>query len=118
MVFFKKCEKRDATQKYGFKQSGIFASEPIKKGEKIFTCQLEICDYLKIENIKSGKTREETLDLWKKHPEHEDFIHRYMYMVDDDTYDWPRDWAIEKLHEDCMFFNHSCEPNCGFQVLK
>jgi len=55
--------------------------------------------------------------LFEQYPAQRDFMHKYSYMVDDDTYDWPRDWLVQKLHEDCMFFNHSCDPNCGFQAL-
>ncbi len=118
MGFFVKAEKQDATQKYGFHQHGMFALEPIKKGQPIFTCDLSKCDYLKLENVKSGRTREETLAIFERYPQAKDFIHRYQYMIDDDTYDWPRNWAsTQDLTEDCMFFNHSCEPNCGFAAL-
>lgn len=118
MGFFVKAEKQDATNKYGFKQEGMFALEKIKKGQSVFTCDLSICDYLKIENVRAGKTREETFEIFNKYPEAKDFIHRYQYMIDDDTYDWPANsLTSQELKEQCMFFNHSCEPNCGFQAL-
>ena len=117
MVFFKKCEKRDAQEKYGFTHQGIFAKELIKKGEPIFKCELDKCDYLQLENVKSGKTREQTLEIFEKLPHLKDFIHKYMYMIDDDLYDWPKYYMEERLVEDCMFFNHSCDPTCGFQAL-
>ena len=116
MVFFKEVELKDAEFKYGFTHQGMFAKEPIKKNEAIFTCDLAVCDYLKIEEVRKGPTREESLRLFTEYPKHRDFMHKYSYMVDDDTYDWPRDWIDEKLHENCMFFNHSCDPNCGFQA--
>lgn len=116
MVFFKKVDVRDAESKYGFSHQGVFAAEPIKKREAIFTCDLAVCDYLKIEEVKSGRTREEALRLFAQYPAQRDFMHKYSYMVDDDTYDWPRDWLEQKLHENCMFFNHSCDPNCGFKT--
>jgi hypothetical protein len=102
MVFFKKCEKRDAREKYGFSHQGIFALEAIKKGESIWTCEPETCDYLQLDNVKSGYTREQTLAIWKKYPHLKDFIHKYMYMIDDDIYDWPKNFMEERLVEDCI----------------
>ena len=104
MVFFKKCEKKDAHEKYGFTHRGIFALEPIKKGESIWTCEVETCDYSQFDSVKSGKTREQTLEIWNKYPHLKDFIHKYMYMIDDDIYDWPKNYMEERLVEDCMFF--------------
>jgi hypothetical protein len=118
MPFFKKFEIRDAQEKYGFSHQGVFAKELIKKGEAIFTCDLSICDYLKIEQVEEkARTREQTVEIENKHPNLKEFIHKYSYMVDDDLYDWPRDYLEEKLNENCMFFNHSCDPTCGFQAL-
>lgn len=117
MPFFKQTECKDAAFKYGFSQKGIFALERIKRGEAIFTCDLSICDYLLIENVKSGKTRQESLEMFKKYPDSAQFMHMYSYMVDDDLFDWPRGFVTQELHEDCMYFNHSCDPNCGFQSL-
>ena len=114
MVFYVKCEKRDAQEKYGFSHQGIFAQEPIKKGQSIWRCQEETCDYLQLDDVKSGKTRAQTFEIWRLHPHLKDFIHKYMYMVDDDLYDWPKNYMEERLVEDCMFFNHSCDPTCGF----
>jgi hypothetical protein len=112
--FFKKVEIKDAEFKYGFKHMGVFAAEKILQGEPIFTCNPDNCDYLKFENISAGKTREETLAIMKEYPDSAEFIHRYIYMVDDDLFDWPREWRTRKLTESCMLFNHSCDPTCGF----
>lgn len=117
MVFFKQCEVRDAQEIYGFSHQGVFAKEPIKKGEHIFTCDLAVCDYLKIEEVNSGKTREETLEMFEKYPESKDFIRHYCYMIDDDLFDWPKNYIEKTISEECMFFNHSCDPNCGFKAL-
>lgn len=118
MPFFKQAEVRDAKKIYGFEHKGVFAKEVIKKGEAIFSCDLSICDYLKLEEMENGgKTRDQTLEMLRKYPESRDFIMMYQYMVDDDLYDWPRDFIDQKLNEVCMFFNHSCDPNCGFQAL-
>jgi len=111
----KKAEVRDAEFKYGFSQQGVFSTEPIKRGEAIFQCDLSVCDYLKIEESQSGKTRDETLKLFEEHPEWKDFVHKFIYMVDDDMFDWPRTYnTTQTVGEPCMYFNHSCEPNCGF----
>ena len=117
MVFYKKCLKRDAQEKYGFSHQGIFAQEPIKKGDAIFKCELGTCDYLQLDEVKSGHTRAQTLKIFAEQPHLKDFIHKYMYMIDDDLYDWPSGYKEQKLVEDCMFFNHSCDPTCGFQAL-
>jgi SET domain-containing protein len=144
MPFYKKTEVRDAKEKYGFEHKGVFALEPVKKGEPIFECDLSICDYLPLESCSAGRTRDETLEYFKKYPEQKDFIHKYMYMVGDDLFDWPKNFVDQIVHEDCMFFNHryisvviflnfhiikiifstliinnfsSCDPNCGFQAL-
>jgi SET domain-containing protein len=117
MPFFKQVEKKDAQEKYGFSHQGIFAKEAIKRGEAIFTCDLSICDYLKIENVNSSKSKEETIKIMNTSPEIQDFIHKYCYMMDDDLFDWPRNYKDFSLVEDCMFFNHSCDPNCGFQAI-
>lgn len=118
MGFFKEVEIKDAEEKYGFSHQGVFAKEPVKKGEAIFTCDLSICDYVRIEEVgEKGRTKEETLRIFRERPDLVDFIHKYSYMVDDDLYDWPRGYLEQKLTENCMFFNHSCDPNCGFQAL-
>jgi len=115
MVFMKKAEVRDATLKYGFAQQGVFATEPIKRGEPLWRCDLSVCDYLKIEENQSGKTRDETERLFAEHPEWKDFVHKFIYMVDDDMFDWPRTYnTTQEIAEPCMYFNHSCDPNCGF----
>jgi hypothetical protein len=72
---------------------------------------------LQLEDVKQGKSGEELEQVLKEHPECKDFITKYMYMIDDDIFDWPRDYKELKLNEDCMFFNHSCDPNCGFNSL-
>ena len=45
MPFFKKVEIVDATEKYGFKHRAVVAAEIIKKGEKVFSCDMNICVY-------------------------------------------------------------------------
>ncbi|CAF0945321.1 unnamed protein product [Brachionus calyciflorus] len=117
MGFFKTCEIRDAQEIYGFSHQGVFAKEPIKKGESIFRCDLSLCDYLQIEDWDSAKTREETLEMFEKYPESRDFMHKYCYMVEDDLFDWPRNYIEQTISEGCMYFNHSCDPNCGFLAI-
>ena len=76
---------------------------------------MTICDYLKIDEVKRDRTKEESLRLFAEYPSKSDFMRMYSFMIDDDAYIWPRDWIDEKLHEQCMFFNHSCDANCGFK---
>lgn len=117
MVFFKQVDVRNAQEKYGFSHQGVFAKESVKRGEAIFTCDLSKCDYLQLEDVSSGRTKEEALEMFKQYPESKDFMHKYSYMIDDDLFDWPRNYIEQTLSEECMFFNHSCDPNCGFQAL-
>ena len=112
--FFVNYELKDAEFKYGFKQMGIFAAENLKKGQPIFRCNPATCVYLQYHEIDKALTREELLQLCKQYPESEDFIHRYSFMPDDDAFDFPKTFREQNLTENCMFFNHSCDGNCGF----
>lgn len=118
MPFFKSTEVKDAESKYGFSHQGVFAKEAIKKHEPIWRCDLNMCDYLKIEEVGGGaKTRAEICRMMAEAtPEECDFLHKYHYMVDDDLFDFPRKWREQAVSEECMFFNHSCDPNCGFMA--
>lgn len=113
MPFLKKAEVRDAKFKYGFAHKGVFACENLKRGEKIFTCDPDLCDYLLPKDAKLGKTRDQLLEFMRTHPDLVPFINMYATMIDDDLYDWPRDIEKKLFHEPCLTFNHSCEPNCG-----
>ena len=114
MSWFKTAELRDAKEKYGFSHKALFALEDIKHGDSIFACQAETCDYLSDDKFDLGKTRTETEEIFAKHPETKDFIIKYSFMLSDDLFDWPKGYLEQKLSEDCMFFNHSCDPNCAF----
>jgi hypothetical protein len=52
--------------------------------------------------------------LIEKYPEAKDFIYNYTYMLDDDLFSVPRNYDTQKIIDECVFFNHSCDPNCGF----
>jgi hypothetical protein len=78
---FKRFEKRDMTEKYGFKQSGFVALENIKKGEAIHRCDPKICDYLQLDEIHKGYTRDEMLEMRKIDQKTDQFIEWYSYMV-------------------------------------
>ena len=112
MVYFKKFLRRDVTEKYGFDSIGVFNTEFIKKSEIIWTCDLDSCEYLRSRALKLGKTRDELAELMKNDSNLKDFIHRYIDMRGDDLYDIP----THKCNYicECAFFNHSCEPNVGF----
>lgn len=116
MVFLKNISKENAFEKYGFSHSGLFAKEFIKRGEPVFKCEDE-CNFLTKETYDKslGRTRAETLDIIKNSsPEVKEFILRYQIMIDNDLYFWPKDYKDRKLICDCVIFNHSCDPNCGF----
>ena len=117
MVFLKQAEIRDATAKYGFAHKGVFVKEAVKRGEPIYTCEVSKCDYLQLDEVNSGKTSDELNQILKEYPDSSEFIIKYLYMIDDDIFDFPRNYKEQILTEDCMFFNHSCAPNCGFQSL-
>jgi hypothetical protein len=106
MVFFKKCEIRDLKSKYGGTQRGIFALEPIKKGEKIWYCECGAKD--------GAFTRSQLLDIIAKYPRLDYFVRSFSYMIDDDLYAMPYGYMEEKNNDECALFNHSCNPNCGF----
>jgi hypothetical protein len=110
MVFIVKVEIKDASVKYGFLCKGVFAAEHIKKGQVIKICD-DSCDF----DLENGFSREKMLEILKNYSEISDFLHNYSFMYDDDRYDLPKNWNTnQKLECECVFFNHSCEPNCAF----
>jgi SET domain-containing protein len=114
MPFLKKTEARDLSSKYGHKQRGIVALESIRVGEAIFTCDLSICNYYKLEDPRNKLPKSEVLALIEANPVAADFIRYYSYMLADDIFDVPRNYKTQVITEDCLLFNHSCDPNCGF----
>ena len=106
MVFYKKAEVREQKQKYGGSQKGIFALELIKAGEKIWDCECAEKDIL--------FTRQQLLEIISEHPRLDYFVCSFSYMVDDDLYAMPYTYLEEKNNDECAYFNHSCNPNCGF----
>ena len=107
MVFFKKVEIRSQKTKYDDEtQQGIFAMEPIKKGERIWYCECGAKDAL--------FRRDQLLDIIDSHPKLDYFVRSYSYMVGDDVYALPVTFMQEENNDECYLFNHSCEPNSGF----
>ena len=80
----KKVEFRDAKEKYGFSHKVLFALKDIKRGESIFVCDPETCDYLSGNKTYLSKTRAETDEIISMHPESKDFIIKYSFMLSDD----------------------------------
>lgn len=119
MPFHKSCIKRDCNQKYGSEQgaqAGFFAHEPIKKGQLIYECDPTQCDYFVNGAEKVvGKTKEQTIDIFTQQPHLKDFIQKYSYMIDDDLFVWPREFEEQRAQCQCLFFNHSCDPNLGHE---
>jgi len=114
MPFLKKMEVRDLSSKYGQKQRGVVALEPIQAGETIFTCDLPNCNYYRLENPINHMPKSEVLALIEANPEASDYIRYYTYMLEDDLFDVPRYYKTQEITEECLLFNHSCDPNCGF----
>jgi len=114
MPFLKKMEVRDLSSKYGHQQRGVVALEPIKKGDHVFTCDLSVCNYYRLEDPTNKMTKAEVLALIEAYPESADYIRYYTYMLDDDKFDVPRYYKTQEITEDCLLFNHSCNPNLGF----
>jgi SET domain-containing protein len=106
MVFFKKIDVREMKLKYGETHHGLIALEPIKKGEAIWSCNCAEKDGV--------FTRDQLLSIIKQHPRLDYFVRSFSYMIDDDLYLMPLTYMEEKNNDECAFFNHSCEPNCGF----
>lgn len=46
-------------------------------------------------------------------PAHTDFIMRYNYTCGVDLLDLPREHDKQIVNCPCVYFNHSCEPNCA-----
>ncbi len=106
MTSYKNIDVQYSKDKYGETQRGIFAKELILKGELIRHCECGSND---------GKyTRDQLLDIISKTPKLEYFVRSFSYMVDDDIYQLASKYNEERVNDECSFFNHSCEPNCGF----
>jgi SET domain-containing protein len=114
MPFLKKLEVRDLSSKYGQKQRGIVALEPIRAGEPVYNCDLSICNYYRLDQLINKMPKADVLALIEANPKAADYIRYYSYMLDDDLFDVPRHYKTQEITEDCLLFNHSCDPNCGF----
>jgi len=106
MVFYKNIEVRDIKSKYEGAQRGLFARERINPGELIWHCNCGAEDGV--------FTRVQLLDIIRKHPHLDYFVRSFSYMVDDDLYLMPHTYMEQKNNDECALFNHSCNPNCGF----
>ena len=115
MTFYKECVKQDASKKYGFYQNGLFAKEFIKKGENVFKCEENECDYRNHGKYEKGMTQKELLTI----NDNQD-IGKYSFMVDDDTFLLPKNYVEKEKTFSCFcyLFNHSCEPNIGYGDLE
>jgi SET domain-containing protein len=119
MTFLIRYEKRDAREKYGFAQEGLFTLEPIKKGQMIWTLNTTN-DPKPKPKTKRQKTKKEFLELCEKFPVFKDYFPHYFWAVDDDFYfvspvclpENVDEWRNEAQDEN--YFNHSCDPNLGY----
>jgi SET domain-containing protein len=114
MPFLKKMEVHDLSTKYGQKQRGIVALEPIRAGESVYSCDLSICNYYQLDDPRNKMRKVDLLALIAANPQAADYLRYYSYMLDDDTFDVPRHYRTQEITEDCLLFNHSCNANCGF----
>ena len=106
MLSYKNIEAKLSTDKYGETHRGVFANESILSGELIRHCECGSND---------GKyTREQLLTIIRNNPKLEYFVRSFSYMVDDDIYQLAAKYNEEKVNDLCSYFNHSCNPNCGF----
>ncbi|CAF2409376.1 unnamed protein product [Rotaria sp. Silwood2] len=96
----------DASEKYGDGQKTIVAAESIAAGEKIWWCSCSNDDYI--------MSRDDILHLIEIQPHLRSFLCWYSYMTEDDVYLIPHTFATQLNNDECVLFNHSCEPNCGF----
>lgn len=77
MPFFKKVDIIDATEKYGFTHRAVVAAEFIKKGESVFSCDIDLCVYKGLDDKSLAKTGDQVREIFEKHPHTEDFILGY-----------------------------------------
>jgi hypothetical protein len=106
MTSFKDILVKFSKDKYGETQRGIFSNENISKDEMIRYCECGSND---------GKyTRDQLLEIIDKNPKLEYFVRSFSYMVDDDIYHLASKYNDEQVNDLCSYFNHSCDPNCGF----
>ncbi|CAF0945340.1 unnamed protein product [Brachionus calyciflorus] len=101
-----KVEIRDQKQRYGDSHRGIFALERIEKGEKIWYCECGKKD--------ACFTKDQLLNIIKKNPKLYNFIWSFSYMIDDDLFGLSYNYKDENTIDECVLFNHSCDPTCGF----
>jgi hypothetical protein len=108
MVFYKDIEVRTLQQKYGGDYTrALFANEKILPGELIWYCECGEED--------DAFTRDQLMSIMNNRPKLENFIRSFSYMIDDDLFAMPPSYTEEKNNDECALFNHSCNPNCGFE---
>ncbi|CAF2002451.1 unnamed protein product [Rotaria magnacalcarata] len=92
-------ESRDLSSKYGQEHRGIVALEPIQAGEAIFTCDLSICNYYRLEDPTNKMTKSDVTALMKANPESADYLRYYTYMLDDDLFDVPQEELVVAMRD-------------------
>ncbi|XP_012566094.2 uncharacterized protein LOC105850153 [Hydra vulgaris] len=106
----------NAEEKYGPGSKALFASQTIEQGQVVLECDELTCDYAIRDTDKDMlKTKEEIINCCNTMPEYEPILMYYQIMVDQDLFMVPRLWKEKKLVCICAFFNHSCDPNCGYK---
>ncbi|CAF1336521.1 unnamed protein product [Didymodactylos carnosus] len=95
-------------------QKSIVALENINKGELVSRCDLSICNYDYPIKEDAYCTRDELLKLIEKYPLAEQYLTAYSVMIDDNCFHVPKYYKECKITEPCVYFNHSCDPNCAY----
>lgn len=89
------------TRRYGSEQPTITAREALRAGEIVWCLE----DYEEPDLL---FTREQILS---EPAERSEILKRYSYMVDDDLYAS----TLNPERDPSFYFNHSCDPNCGYE---
>lgn len=82
---------------FGYTSRGIFAKESIHEGDVIWKQENEVLRTYTANEIQSDPKKE--------------ILTKYSYMLDDDTFGT----TFDPEEDHSYFFNHSCEPNVGYQ---
>lgn len=101
MVLLESCGVRQFSA-FGFECRGIFANSLIKQGQPVWWWSPE-------DDAKELVMSREEIEA---HPQSE-VLKMYSYMVAPDRYST----TLQPGDDDSWFFNHSCEPNCGYVDL-
>ena len=73
----------------------------LKKCEDFFRCDFSNCNHYASEDPRNKMTAA-------------DYLHSYSYIIDDDKFNVPHHYETQKIIEECVLFNHSCDSNVEY----